>query len=391
MQRRVLIRLLGRLALAGLMLDAAPGGGRIELWAQNAPSVVQQEQGEAGGPAGDSGAIALPKKKDKPEPPPEPEAPKFKNPEGAPNFTLRVDVPEVVVDVGVLVEKTHSFLPGLKPSNFRIYEDGAPQTILGFKRVEEPITALLLCEFASTRYAFVDDMHNAATAFAEQLRPQDEVALMTFDLKTHLLLDFTQDKDLLQQAINSLTIPGYSETNVYDALYESLDRLSRVEGRKYIVLVASGLDSFSRITFDKILQKIRATPDVTIYTVSTGGALRALTEGMGGMRGQMRDLDFLMADNQMRSYSELTGGMSFFPRFSAEAPEIFQSINQSIRMKYQLVYRSTNTRQDGGYRKLRVALIDDLGQPLQVQDQKRKPLKYQIIVRDGYRARQQVE
>lgn len=379
-------RAVAALAALGLFSWFGPSGLRAQQVPPAEPGAV-----EAGGPAGDNGAIALPQKREKTELQPEPEAPKFKNPEGTPTFTLRVEAPEVVVDVGVLIEKNHSFLPGLKPANFQIYEDGAPQTILGFKQVEAPITALLLCEFASTRYAFVYDMRNAAAAFAEQLRPQDHVAMMTFDMKTHLLLDFTQDKNLLQKAVNSLTLPGFSETNVYDALYESLDRLSRVEGRKYIVLVASGRDSFSRVSYDKIMQKIRATPDVTIFTVSTGGALRAMVEGTGGMRGQMRDLDFFMADNQMRSYSELSGGMSFFPRFSGEMPDIFQTVNQSIRMKYQLVYHSTNTKPDGGYRKLRVALVDEQGQPLKVIDQKHKTLKYQIIARDGYQAKQQVE
>ena len=69
----------------------------------------------AGGPSGDNGSIALPKKKDNPDdtPPPAPAEPKFKNPEGLPSMSLRVEVPEVTIDVGVLLEKTHSFVPGL--------------------------------------------------------------------------------------------------------------------------------------------------------------------------------------------------------------------------------------------------------------------------------------
>jgi hypothetical protein len=83
--------------------------------------------------------------------------------------------------------------------------------------------------------------------------------------------------------------------------------------------------------------------------------------------------------------------MSFFPRFEGEMPEIFGDINQNIRAKYEIVYRPSNDKQDGTYRKLRVTLVDDEGQPLRFQDQKKKPLKYDIIARDGYRARQQVE
>jgi hypothetical protein len=72
-------------------------------------------------------------------------------------------------------------------------------------------------------------------------------------------------------------------------------------------------------------------------------------------------------------------------------PDDFGQINQNIRSKYQLVYHPSNPKQDGTYRKLRVALVDDEGKPLQMQDEKHKPLKYDIIARDGYRAKPEVE
>lgn len=355
-----------------------------------------QAQPDSGGPEPDSGSIAIPKKKEQPEdtPPPAPPQPKFKNPEGAPsNFSLRVEVPEVTVDVGVLLEKTHQFVPNLKPSNFRVYEDGVEQKIAGFKRVEAPITALMLCEFASNGYWWWkgDDMLNAAYAFTQQLRPQDYVALMTYDMRTQILTDFTQDKRQLLNALQTIQIPGFSETNVFDALYEAEDRLSRIEGRKYIILIGTGRDTMSRLTLDKILQKVKTTPDITIFTISTGGALRAMTEGQGGWGAQMRDLDYLQADNEMRTFAKLTGGESFFPRFAGEMPDIFAEINTNIRSKYELIYHPTNQKQDGTYRKLRVELVDEEGKPLRFQDQKHKPLKYDIIARDGYRARPEVE
>ena len=188
-----------------------------------------------------------------------------------------------------------------------------------------------------------------------------------------------------------MRMPGFQETNLFDALYEAEDRLSRIEGRKYIVLIATGRDTFSKLTFDKILQKVKNTPDITIFAVSTGGALRAMTEGRGGMMGSMRDLDNLQADNEMKTFASLTGGRWFAPRFAGEMPDIFQEINRNIRSKYQLVYHPTNSKQDGKYRKLRVVLVDDEGQPLRMEDEKHKPLKYDIIARDGYRARQEVE
>jgi VWFA-related protein len=306
-------------------------------------------------------------------------------------MSLRIDVPEVSVDVGVLLEKTHTFVPGLKPANFRVYEDGVEQKVVGFKRVEAPITALMICEFAANGRGMNYDMRNTAFAFAQQLRPQDYVALMTFDLRTHIVSDFTQDKRQLFQAIDSLRMPGFSETNVFDALYEGLDRLDRIEGRKYIVLIATGHDSMSKLTLDKILKKVKDSHDITIFTISTGGAQEVMREGRGGMAGGMRDMDYLQAQNELRTFADLTGGLSFAPRFEGELPEIFQTVNQNIRAKYELIYHPTNAKQDGTFRKLRVQLVDDEGHPLTIQDEKKRLLKYDIITRDGYRARQQVE
>ena len=353
---------------------------------------------DAGGPSGDNGSIALPKKTENPDdnPPPAPAEPKFKNPEGTPNMSLRVEVPEVTVDVGVLLEKTHTFVPGLKPENFRIYEDGVQQKIEGFKRSEAPITALILMEYAARGFAFRVDALNSAWAFAQQLRPQDYVAMMTFDLNSHIVSDFTQDKRQIIEGINELAnevwMPAaFSETDVFDALAESLDRLSRVEGQKYIILIASGVDSMSKLTLDKILARVKASRDVTIFTISTGGLLLAMTEGQGGMMGGMRDMTYLQADNQMQTFSNLTGGMHFAPRFVGELPDDIRAINENIRAKYELVYHPTNAKQDGTWRKIHVELVDDEGQPLRMQDEKHKPLKYDVIARDGYRARQEVE
>jgi VWFA-related protein len=297
----------------------------------------------------------------------------------------------VTVDVGVLLEKTHQFVPNLKPANFRVYEDGQEQKVIGFKPVQAPITALMICEFASTSYQFIYDMRNAAFTFVQQLHPQDYVALMTFDMRTQIVTDFTPDKRQLLEAINSLRIPGFSERNVFDALYEGLDRVSRIDGQKYIILIASGRDTFSKITLDKILDKIKKTPDVTIFTISTGGFVRAMTEGRGGFNGNLRDMDYLQADNQMKTFANMTGGMSFFPRFTGEYPDDFGAINAAIRSKYELVYHPTNSKQDGTFRRIHVELVDDEGHPLRMQDEKHKPLKYDLIVRDGYRAKQIVE
>jgi VWFA-related protein len=239
-------------------------------------------------------------------------------------------------------------------------------------------------------------MLNAAFAFAQQLRPQDYVAMMTFDMNTHIVSDFTQDKRQILSGINQLgngvNMPAaFRETAIFDALNEGLDRMSRIQGQKYIVLIASGVDTMSKLTLDEILKRVKASHDITIFTISTGGMLLAMTEGQGGMMGGMRDMTYLQAENQMRAFADMTGGMHFAPRFTGELPDEMKDINQNIRAKYELVYHPTNSKQDGTWRKIHVELVDDEGQPLRMQDEKHKPLKYELIVRDGYRARQEVE
>jgi VWFA-related protein len=356
----------------------------------NPPQQPDQSSPDSGGPAGDNGAIAIPKKAEKPDVPPPPPEPKVKNPQGLQNFSLRVDVPEVNLDVGVILQKTHEFVPNLQPTNFRVYEDGVSQKIVNFQRTKAPITAVLLCEFASTNWYFVHDMREAAYAFAQQLQPDDYIAVVTYDLKTQILTDFTQDKRQVYESLNSLTIPGFSETDMFDAVYSTLDRLSRIEGRKYVVLIASGYDSFSKINLDKVLAKIKATPNVTIFSVGTGQFARLTGNARSGMFGP-KQIDYLQADNQLSTFARMTGGMSFFPRFQGEMPDIFHSINDSIRNQYVLTYTPSNAKQDGTYRKIRVELVDNEGQPLKMQDEKHHPMKYDIIARDGYKAKQQVD
>ena len=385
------------LVIASLILGQNPALG---FAGQPAPQQQQQQTQQSnqnqtgpvdGGPTGDTGAIAIPRKPQPAAPaPPPPPAPKVKNPPGLGNLSLHVNVPVVTVDVGVILEKTHQFVPNLKEDNFRVFENGKPQTITHFQRIQAPITAVLLLEFASTSCWFINDMENAAYYFTQSLHPHDYVAVVTYDMHTNILTDFTQNKSVIMNALNTLTIPTWSETNLFDALYTTLDRLSRIPGRKYIILVGSGIDTFSKITLGKCLEKIKETPNVTIFTISTGGLARLYAEDQGmGMAGP-QELTFLQADNQMRTFARLTGGMSFFPRFQAELPEDFQVINNSIRNQYALTYKPTDQKQDGTWRKIRVELVDSEGRPLRMQDEKHHPLKYDIIARDGYRAKREV-
>jgi VWFA-related protein len=271
-----------------------------------------------------------------------------------------------------------------------VLEDGVEQEVQTVRMTQTPITAVMLLEFASTSYSAIRDMQYSSAAFYHSLRPDDYVAVITYDLRTHILTDFTNNKDVVADSLRSLVIPGFSDTNLFDALYETLDRTSRIEGRKYIILIGSGRDTFSKLTLDKILAKIKATPNVTIFSIGTG-ALSAELRDAGGMGGGIGRMNVLQAQNQLQTFARMTGGMYFYPMFHGALPYIFAQINDSIRNQYVLTYRPTNTKNDGSYRKIKVLLVDNEGKPLQMQDEKQKPLKYSVVARDGYRAKLPVE
>ena len=377
--------------------SSAPNNGQSQPPAPQTPDNGKPKQDappEAGGPGADSGPYAVPKKKEETPPPPPPPA-AAKKIEGLPDYSLKVNVPLVNVDV-LVTTKDGQAVPGLKKDHFRILEDGVPQTVTNFSVTQAPITAVLLTEFASTNYVFMIQALQASYAFANTLKKDDWVAVEYYDMKPHVLVDFTQDKKAIYGALNQLRIPGFAETNLFDALYDTLDRLDRVEGKKYIILVTTGIDTFSKLNLDQMMKKIKATKDVTIFPISVGFIVREYCEVhrcgyTHGMGIPVSNMDYLQGDNEMKTFAAMTGGRAYFPRFEGELPELFGDITRDIRNEYSLSYSPTNTKLDGTYRKLKVQVVAPDGGPLKVKDQKGKDVKIEVVSRDGYTAKHTVD
>jgi len=171
----------------------------------------QDVPAEAGGPTDNIGPYAIPKKKADDAPPPPPVTPK--KIDEMPDYSLKVNVPLVNVDV-MVTTKNGQFVPGLKKDNFRIIEDGVPQTVSKFSVAEAPVTAVLLVEFASTSWPILVDTLNASYAFASTLTKNDWIAVTYYDMQPHILTDFTQDKRAVYGALDQLRIPGFAETGL---------------------------------------------------------------------------------------------------------------------------------------------------------------------------------
>ena len=313
--------------------------------------------------------------------PPAPAAQQQQAPQGG--VTISVEVPVVTLDV-VATTQHGDILTGLKRENFRILEDGVPQTISNFGPTDAPITIVMVMEFSSRGYYewFAYQAKYWSDAFLPNLQPKDWVALETFDMKTRLEVDFTQNKDEVRNAIYHLYFPGFSESNVFDAVLETVDRLKDVKGKKSILLLATGVDTFSKHTLDQTLKLLRQS-DVTIFCVGLDKPYINFLESHGSMGSH---LNYLQGENQLKTFSQLTGGFAWFPQFDGEIPGIFRDVAAFLRHQYSLSYSPTSGAKDGKFHKVKVELVKPDGTPLEVVDQKGKKQKYVVYAREGYQS-----
>ena len=297
--------------------------------------------------------------------------------------TIAVDVPIVTLDV-VATTQHGDIIPGLKKENFRILDDGVPQTVTNFGATEAPITVVMLLEFSSRGFYnwFANYARYWSDAFLPNLQQKDWVALETFDIKTRIEVDFTQNKDEIRNAIYHLYFPGFSESNVFDAILETTERLKDVTGKKSILVLASGVDTFSKHTLDQTMKQLRGS-DVTIFCVGLGKTYTNFLETRG-YHGS--NLNYIQAENQLRTFANETGGYAWFPQFDGEIPSIMQQVAAFLRHQYSISYSPSNGAKDGKFHKLKVELVAPDGGPLTVQDQKGKKQKYQVYAREGYQA-----
>jgi VWFA-related protein len=318
-----------------------------------------------------------------PAPQPRQEPPKQQAPPQA-GVTISVEVPVVTLDV-IAATQHGDLIPGLKKENFRILEDGQPQSITNFGPSDAPITMVVLMEFSARYYGwFAYQAKYWADALFPNLKQKDWVALVTFDMNTRTDVDFTQNKDEVRQALYQLYFPGFSESNVFDAILDTVDRLKDVKGKKSILVLASGVDTFSKHTLDQTLKGLRGT-DVTIFCVGVGKPLMNYME-LHNSLGGMRELNFLQAENQLKTFAGMTGGFSWFPQFDGELPGIMREVTEYLRHQYTITYTPTNHTPDGKYRKIKVELTAPDGSPLVVTDQKGKKQKWVVYAKEGYTA-----
>ncbi len=310
-----------------------------------------------------------------PKPPTGQQANRPQQPPQTPQVAISVESRLVSIDA-VVTDQDGNLVTGLKKDNFKVFDDGQLQEVTNFAPTEAPITIVILMEFSNLYWGrFGYKAQYWADGFLQTLKPQDWVALKTFDLNTTIRVDFTQDKRQIDEAIRTLGFATFREANLFDAVHQTLDQLRDVKGKKSILLLATGFDTFSKHNLDQIVRELKET-DVTIFSVGMAEELNLYGDG---------GVSYMQAQNQLNTFARMTGGYAWFPRFEAEMPAIFNSVGAFLRNQYTLVFSPT-TPQDGKYHKITVELLDDQGNPLELVNKKGKKKKAVVTAREGYTA-----
>jgi VWFA-related protein len=325
---------------------------------------------------------------------------------GKPQEAEKVSVTTNLVNVDAVVynKKTGQPTMNLKKDNFAIFVDGVKKDITNFATPEAPITLTLVVEYSKLAevlgYYGSNGMERGqnevirptAMFLSQFITPQDYVSVIAYDMRPTPLTDFTNNPQRIQQVISLLlrNTPAFSESNLFDALKltlvggradsvvleDSKEAKSEYAGmvavpggrRRAVLLVSSGLDTFSKINMDQA-RKIVQNAGIPIYIVGTGQMfVKKFGDNMDPGRGTsirgipIDRMTFLQADNTMKTFAKESGGAFYPVTFEGELPNVLGSINAMLRSQYSLGFKPDDVA-DGKSHKIVVKVdVDGDGQ-----------------------------
>ncbi|MBC8031584.1 MAG: VWA domain-containing protein [Pyrinomonadaceae bacterium] len=308
---------------------------------------------------------------------------------------ITISTQVVNVDAVVYHKKSGQVVTGLKKENFAIFIDnGVKQTITNFSTPEAPITAALVVEYSKLSEALgragsggwepgtYEVLRPVAMFLSQFVKPPDDyVSVIAFDMRPTPLTDFTNNPARINQVINLLlrNSPAFRETNLYDALKfvlvggrgdsvvldDSKEAKSDYAGlvsvqgrRRAVILVASGIDTFSKINYGDA-RKILQNSGVPVYIIGTGNLFfKKYGDQIGAQDGLLGDpgrMSFLQAQNALKTFAGETGGAYYPVTFEGEIPKVLGSINSLLRSQYSLAFNPGEVR-DGKQHKIKVSV-----------------------------------
>lgn len=280
--------------------------------------------------------------------------------------TFEVRLPVTILD------KKKNLISGFTKNDFIVLEDGVPQEITFFtdEKTNPPVYVGVLMDTSASTKGKMAFSKRAAKDFiytVTRIR-KDRAAFMTFDHEVNLVQDFTDKLDLLDKAVDKITKFG-SQTALYDAVWQFSDeKLRNAPGRRVIVIITDGDDTFSRANLIDAIDIAQRT-ETTIFGISTKEGFLGVVPGVEA--GTVKD----KGDKYLMQLCEETGGEAFFTGDMLALERAFKKISQELRSQYIITYRPANQNLDGRERKIEVRLKD-----------KDKEDKFKVRAKSKYRA-----
>jgi VWFA-related protein len=286
----------------------------------------------------------------------------------AENEVVRVETNLVTTPVSVL-DRSGRFIPNLKKTDFKIFEDGVPQAITYFQSSEQPFTVVLMIDTSpSTRYR-IDEIHYAAVMFVNQLRPADQVMVVAFDQRLKVLSEPTTEKQKLFAAIYKAQFG--SGTSLYDAVdYVSNLNLVNIPGRKAVVLFTDGVDTTSRrANFQSSIAGVEEV-DALFYPIrydtQRRGSQASAAQAYGapfppgvmfstGGRGQS-EAEYAKGKTYLEALAENSGGRIFEADTLTNLEASFAGVAEELRRQYSIGYYAAADGQPGDRKRIKIAV-----------------------------------
>lgn len=268
------------------------------------------------------------------------------------------------------VEDGDKLIGGLTEKNFRLYEDGHPQAFR-LADPEAPMLIALLVEHSQISGLYLNDIEEALRAFVDAAPEGHWYSLATYSHGVTIHEDFTKQKGRILAAFAELGQPAWSEVDTFDAIDEMLEKLDLLPGRKVLVVIGSGIDTFSSSTLDDVRRKVEAA-NVTVFGIGAGTLLRGQYDAYLETGARM---ELTQAEAFLNMLASKSGGQAFFPRFETAYKDIARSIVLMLQQQYRITYDSAAAA-DGRFHRLKL-------EAFQIAGDKRRD--YKARVREGWR------
>lgn len=291
--------------------------------------------------------------------------------------TIRLRTEEVLLNITV-TDGFNRQTTSLRQEDFIVAEDGQRQDISSFTVSRVPVNVVLMLDASGSVAGEVTSLRDAALSFVNQLGPEDKVSVMEFHSEVELLQDWTASSDDIRHAISWRFKPGmvrtkeghstYASTALYDSIFLTAEeQLSKVDGRKAVIILTDGDDSSSKVSYEQALAAVIRS-NAVVYVVSkarefiaqinsqVGGKVGRVLNGGNSRLADQYIARLERAERIMTDLTARTGGQVFSPLKDSEMKDVYSKVALELKNQYLITYIPKNEERDGQLRKVKVFL-----------------------------------